>query len=113
MSKPHPPILIGSINNPRALKRVAEWGDGWIPVVKSVEEFADGVRRIKAMAKDYGRDPDKLDFSVFGVEGQWRTADEIGKLERVGANRVVIFLIAHELDSILREMENLAGTVLV
>jgi len=25
----------------------------------------------------------------------------------------VIFLIAHELDSILREMENLAGTVLV
>ncbi|MGD0290365.1 MAG: LLM class F420-dependent oxidoreductase [Candidatus Binataceae bacterium] len=113
MSKPHPPILIGSINNPRALKRVAEWGDGWIPVVKSVEEFADGVRRIKAMAKDYGRDPDKLDFSVFGVEGQWRTADEIGKLKRVGAHRVVIFLIAHELDSILREMENLAGTVLV
>jgi probable F420-dependent oxidoreductase len=112
MSKPHPPILIGSINNPRALKRVAEWGDGWIPVVKSVEEFADGVKRIKAMAKDNGRDPNKFDFSVFGVEGQWRTADEIEKLERVGANRVVIFLIAHELNSILREMEELAGKVL-
>jgi probable F420-dependent oxidoreductase len=111
MSKPHPPILIGSINNPRALKRVAEWGDGWIPVVKSVEEFADGVRRIKAMAKDNGRDPNSLEFSVFGVEGQWRTADEIRKLEKVGAHRVVIFLVAHELDGILREMEDLAGKI--
>src|SRR6202171_1808219 len=70
ISKPHPPILIGSINNPRALKRVVEWGDVWLPVVQSVDEFADGVRRIKAIAKDIGRKPDGLDFTVFGVEGQ-------------------------------------------
>jgi probable F420-dependent oxidoreductase len=55
-SKPHPPILLGSINNPRALRRVAEWGDGWLPVVRSVDEFADGVQRIKAIAADIGRD---------------------------------------------------------
>ena len=73
MSKPHPPILIGSVNNPRALKRVAEWGDGWIPVIQSVDEFADGVKRVKAMAKDNGRDPNGFDFTVFGVEGQWRS----------------------------------------
>ena len=42
-SKPHPPILIGSVNNPRALRRVAEWADGWLPVVQSVDEFANGV----------------------------------------------------------------------
>jgi hypothetical protein len=24
------------VNNPRALERVAEWGDGWLPVVQSV-----------------------------------------------------------------------------
>src|ERR1700674_1245016 len=112
ISHPHPPILIGSINNPRALKRVAEWGDGWLPVVQSVEEFADGVKRIKAIAKDIGRTPDGLDFTVCGVEGQWRTPNEIREFERVGANRVVLFMIAHDLNGILREMEDLAGKLL-
>ena len=111
MSKPHPPILIGSVNNPRALKRVAEWGDGWIPVIQSVDEFADGVKRVKAMAKDNGRDPSGFDFTVFGVEGQWRSPSQIQEFEGLGANRVVLFLVGHDLDSILREMEDLAGTV--
>src|ERR1700730_17100636 len=97
ISKPHPPILIGSINNPRALKRVVEWGDGWLPVVQSVDEFADGVQRIKAMAKDTGRDPEGFDYTVFGGEGQWRSPDEIRDFQRVGATRVVIFLMGPDL----------------
>jgi probable F420-dependent oxidoreductase len=49
--KPHPPILIGSVSSPHALKRVAEWGDGWLPVVSTVDQFAQGVTRIKEMPK--------------------------------------------------------------
>jgi alkanesulfonate monooxygenase SsuD/methylene tetrahydromethanopterin reductase-like flavin-dependent oxidoreductase (luciferase family) len=74
VSKPHPPVLIGSINNSRALKRVAEWGDGWIPVVASVDEFADGITKIKGMAKEAGRDPSGLDFTVSGSKGNGRRA---------------------------------------
>jgi probable F420-dependent oxidoreductase len=111
-SKPHPPILLGSINNPRALRRVAEWGDGWIPVVRSVDEFADGVQRIKALAAELGRDPNALDFTVFGGEKQWRSAQEIQDFERAGAHRVVLWLNGQELNSILPEMEELARTVL-
>lgn len=111
-SKPHPPILIGSINNPHTFKRVAEWGDGWIPVVRSVDAFADGVKRIKARAAELGRDPHALDFTAFGLEHQWRSAKEIGEFERAGANRVVLWLIGQDLDSILPEMEELASTVL-
>ena len=111
-SKPHPPILIGSINNPRALKRVAEWGDGWIPVVQSVDEFAEGVKRVKAIARDIGRKSDGFDFTVFALEGQWRSTSEIRELERVGANRVVLWLAGQELNSILREMEELALAVI-
>jgi probable F420-dependent oxidoreductase len=112
ISQPHPPILIGSINNPRALTRVAEWGDGWLPVVQSVDEFAHGVNRIKVLAKDAGRDPDGFDYTVFGGEGQWRSAKEIGEFQRVGATRVVIFLMGPDLHGILRELEDLAGKVL-
>jgi probable F420-dependent oxidoreductase len=111
-SKPHPPILIGSINNPRALKRVAEWADGWIPVVQSVAEFADGVKHIKSIAAEMGRDPNALDFTVFGGEKQWRSAKEIQEFEGAGANRVVLWLNGQDLNSILPEMEDLDGSAL-
>jgi probable F420-dependent oxidoreductase len=111
-SKPHPPILVGSINNPRALRRVAEWADGWIPVVQRVDEFADGVKRIRATAAKIGRDPNAFDFTVFGTEQQWKSAKEIREFERVGANRIVLWLNAQDLQSILSEMEDLARTVI-
>jgi probable F420-dependent oxidoreductase len=111
-SKPHPPILVGSINNPRALRRVAEWADGWIPVVQRVDEFADGVKRIRATAAEIGRDPNAFDFTVFGTEQQWKSAKEIREFERVGANRIVLWLNAQDLQSILSEMEDLARTVI-
>jgi probable F420-dependent oxidoreductase len=111
-SKPHPPILVGSINNPRALRRVAEWADGWIPVVQKVDEFADGVKRIRATAAEIGRDPNAFDFTVFGTEQQWKSAKEIREFERVGANRIVLWLNAQDLQSILSEMEDLARTVI-
>lgn len=111
-SKPHPPILIGSINNPRALRRVAEWADGWIPVVQTVPEFADGVKRIKAIATEIGRAASTLEFTVFAVERQWRSTKDLQELERAGANRVVLWLNGQDLNSILPEMEDLARTVL-
>jgi probable F420-dependent oxidoreductase len=110
-SKPHPPILIGSLNNPRALRRVAEWADGWVPVVSSVGEFAEGVARIKAIATEIGRDSRTLDFTVFGVEGQWQTPTEIEQFERVGATRVVLWLSGQDLKTILPEMDTLARRV--
>jgi alkanesulfonate monooxygenase SsuD/methylene tetrahydromethanopterin reductase-like flavin-dependent oxidoreductase (luciferase family) len=91
---------------------VAEWGDGWIPVVRSVDEFADGVKRIKAIAAEIGRDPNALDFTAFGAGKQWRSAQEIRDFERAGANRVVLWLIGQDLNSILSEIEELARTVL-
>src|ERR1043166_9271387 len=71
--KPHPPVLLGSIDNPRALRRVVEWGDGWIPIVASVDEYASGVAEIRERAARKGRSLDSIDLSVFGMEGQWRS----------------------------------------
>jgi hypothetical protein len=82
-------------------------------VVQSVDEFADGVKRIKAMAKDAGRNPDGFDFTVFALEGQWRSAKQIAELERVGATRVVLWAPGLELNDVLRGIEDMASTVLV
>jgi alkanesulfonate monooxygenase SsuD/methylene tetrahydromethanopterin reductase-like flavin-dependent oxidoreductase (luciferase family) len=83
-------------------------GDGWIPVVQSVEEFANDVERISAVAKAAGRDCAALDFTVFGMPGQWRSQQEISALERAGARRVTFWLEQLELDGIKRELDELA-----
>jgi probable F420-dependent oxidoreductase len=110
--RPYPPVLIGAINNPKALKRVAEWGDGWVPVVQSVAEFADGVNTIRDLARKAGRDLSKFEFIPFGLAGQWQTADEIRQLEQAGATRVVVWLDQLDLNGILGEMEQIAGRLM-
>jgi alkanesulfonate monooxygenase SsuD/methylene tetrahydromethanopterin reductase-like flavin-dependent oxidoreductase (luciferase family) len=90
---------------------VAEWGDGWMPVVQGVEEFAAGVKRISTLASASGRDPASLDFTVFGRPGQWRTEQDRSALERAGAGRVTFWLEQLELDGIRREMDEIARSL--
>src|SRR5207302_8482090 len=44
----------------RSFRRVAKYADGWMTNKLSPSEFAEQFGRIKAMAKDEGRDPARL-----------------------------------------------------
>lgn len=111
--KPYPPILLGNIGSKLAFKRVVEWGNGWMPVVDSVEQFAAGVQEIKSLAAAANRDPASIDFTVFGMHGQFRSAEQLDALNKVGAGRVILWIKHLELDDILRELDSLADEVLV
>ena len=110
--KPHPPILLGAINNPRSLKRVAQYGDGWIPVVQTVEEFRHGVIQIKDFCEEHGRNFSDLDFTVFGIGDQWKTKADIISLKEAGANRVVLWLDSSTPDEFTKELSYLASECL-
>ena len=101
-------MLLGAINNPRSLKRVAEWGDGWIPIVSSIDEFKEGAGRIKAYCSEFDRDPNTLDFTVFGLGDQWKSKAEIEQLEATDANRVVLWLAGTTTDALKKELDELA-----
>jgi probable F420-dependent oxidoreductase len=107
--KPHPPVLLGSIQNDRALRRVVEWGDGWVPIVWDADELAAGVAKIRELAEKAGRDFAEIDISPFGFEGQWRDRAMMGRLEKAGADRAVIWLAAQDRDGLLKEMDEVAG----
>jgi len=62
VQKPHVPIWVGG-SGPGPLRRVVELGDGWAPMVGSVEELARDVVWIKEQARAAGRDPEGIDFS--------------------------------------------------
>ncbi|GAA3241911.1 TIGR03619 family F420-dependent LLM class oxidoreductase [Streptomyces thermocoprophilus] len=52
-ARPIPVLLAAS--GPKALARVVERGDGWIPVAMGAEGYADGWRRLQDIAAERGR----------------------------------------------------------
>src|SRR6202011_6168958 len=65
VQKPGPPILLGAHDPKYALRRVARYADGWCPGGLSVEKANECIPQIRKMAREeYGRDPEKLEFSV-------------------------------------------------
>jgi probable F420-dependent oxidoreductase len=54
------PIWFGVSPGRRNLERIAELGDGWMPLGLDQTQTAEGVRRIKALMTARGRDPDRL-----------------------------------------------------
>jgi len=55
------PLWIGGALHARNLDRMVQWGDAWIPIMgASLDDIADGKRRIEAAWRDAGRDPAAL-----------------------------------------------------
>ena len=103
-----PPVLVGGIGSPYVYRRVAEWGDGWIPLIADMAAFEEGMEKLNIACEGVGRDMATVDVTIFGMSGQWRRGDEIRQLEKGGANRVVIWINAQDSEGAIREMEALA-----
>ena len=90
VQKPGPPIWIGAHDPKYALKRVARYGDGWCPGGLSVEKARECIPQIKKMAREFGRDPEKLEFSVLLMGGDGPTADVMKQYQEAGVSRLVV-----------------------
>jgi len=106
--KPHPPVILGGVSAERVFNRVVDYGDGWMPLVETADDIATGVSRLKQVCAEKGRDFATLDITAFGLDGQWRTAADRDAVESAGANRLVVWLQAMDMDGILAELETLA-----
>ena len=105
---PHPPVYLGGFAA-NVFKRVAEYGDGWMPVRVDEEQVSRGRATIDELAEAAGRDPKSIRLMVCNVPAD---ADLIGRLEEAGADRVTIGLPAEAGDDALRAMEQIASAVM-
>ena len=110
--KPHPPVIMGGAGSNRVFKRVIEWGNGWMPLVESVDDFAAGVSTLRQYSEEAGRDPAELDVTAFSLPDQWDTSEDMRALEQAGANRAVLWLGEGNLDQMMNRLETLAAEVL-
>ena len=103
-----PPVILGG-NARNVFRRVARWGDGWMPTAASPEQIAAGRAAIDELAEASGRDPSGIGITVFG---QPADRELIGQFERAGANRVIVRLADTTNVSALEEMERIAEAAL-
>ncbi|MGO9607823.1 MAG: LLM class F420-dependent oxidoreductase [Candidatus Binataceae bacterium] len=90
VQKPGPPIWLGAHDPKYALERVARYADGWCPGGLSVEKARECIPQIKQMAKEYGRDPAKLEFSVLLMGSEGPGADLMKQYAEAGVSRIVV-----------------------
>jgi probable F420-dependent oxidoreductase len=60
-----PPILVGG-ESPRALRRAATLGDGWLGMAHTPASAADRAATLRALAEGAGRDPASIEVTVMG-----------------------------------------------
>ena len=104
IQKPHPPIIVGG-GFPHAAKRAIAYGDGWIPLGGRMDLLAV-VPEFRKMAKEAGRDPDKLPLSNFGATID---ADTYKRNADAGIDRIVFSLPSEKADSILPMLDRIAA----
>lgn len=82
VQQPRPPVWVGG-STPRALRRVAEQGDGWLPQGTHLRDIPDAVAAIGRLREAAGRANDPLDL---GANGPWV---HVGEPDRDLGSRVV------------------------
>ena len=92
IQKPGPPILLGAHDPKYALRRVARYADGWCPGGLSVEKARECIPKIRQLAREeYGRDPDKLEFSVLLMGGGAGPSEDVMKqYAEAGVSRLIV-----------------------
>jgi probable F420-dependent oxidoreductase len=55
VQKPGPPVIVGGMG-PNVLRRVAAWGDGWMPIGLPPDEVGKARAEIGRLAREAGRD---------------------------------------------------------
>ena len=108
IQKPPPPVFLGG-NAPNVFKRIAAWGDGWMPVRVTPEQVKMGRATLDELAEAAGRDPKTIRLMVCNVPAD---RDSIRALEIAGADRVTVSLPRDSGEGMLEKLEQLADSVL-
>src|SRR5581483_7822688 len=97
VQRPHAPVLLGG-HGPRALARVVDYCDGWLPISVRAGDIAAEITSLRRLAEEKGRDPATIAVSVYGAP---LDADGAARLRDAGIGRAIFALPAADRDTVL------------
>ena len=111
VQKPHPPIIVAG-GGPNILKRVVDYGDGWIPSVTpvappemkgrvtSMADLADLVPELNRLAAEKGRTRPTVTITGMALDAQI-----FETFIKLGIDRMILRLSPAALDDVLAQIE--------
>ena len=105
--KPHPPILLGG-HGESALKRVASYCDGWLPISLMAGDLKKEIATLHRLAREKGRDPKTISISVFWAPTERATLDGYAEM---GIERAIFPLPPEPRDKILPILDRYAKLI--
>ncbi|TMB17902.1 MAG: LLM class F420-dependent oxidoreductase [Deltaproteobacteria bacterium] len=117
VQRPTPPVILGGMG-PNALKRVAAWGDGWMPIGISPDDLAGARRELDRLARERGRDPQRISITVMigappGMEApaldMLPPRELLQQYAEQGASRVVVSLPTLGAEDAYRHLDRLVA----
>src|SRR5262245_12174403 len=107
VQRPHPPVVLGS-NAKRALERVVDYCDGWMPIGVRTKDLMGDLERLRHLATERGRDPRSIEVSLYGAPTD---ADALRRLADAGVARAVLPLPSAASDVVLPLLDRAAPLV--
>jgi probable F420-dependent oxidoreductase len=107
VQKPHPPVLLGG-HGRRALERVVDYCDGWLPIAVRGGDLAAGIAELRRIAEAKGRDPASIGVSVYGARID---AGAVAAFRDLGVERVIFSLPSKGRDDVLPLLDRGAGVL--
>ena len=107
LTQPHPPIILGTFGSKWGRQRVAEIGDGWIPIGLFHEDMLADIDDLNQRLVALGREPDSVEITIFDV---YETCEEdLKKYADLGlCARAVPRCPTEDKDSVLRWLDKYA-----
>lgn len=105
IQKPHPPVHVGG-GFPGGARRAIRYGDGWMPIGGRDGDIAERLSLFHEMAREAGRDPKKLEVSIFAADP---VEAALACHRDAGISRVVLMLPPAPRDKILPILDTYAS----
>ncbi|MCR9092913.1 MAG: LLM class F420-dependent oxidoreductase [bacterium] len=86
VQKPHPPLIFGGESRP-ALRRIAEYGQGWNAAMKTPEQMVALLGELDGFLEERGRTRSELEITV--MPGDALDASELAAYRDAGVDQVV------------------------
>jgi probable F420-dependent oxidoreductase len=101
---PHPPVILGA-HGPKALARVVDYCEGWIPIGVRAGDLTAEIATLRRLATEKGRDPASISVNVYGTPAD---ADQLERLRDAAVTRAIFALPAAGPEKVLPLLDRYA-----
>ena len=107
VQRPHPPVILGA-HGPKALARVVDYCDGWIPIGVRAGDLVAEFATLRRLAEEKGRDPASISITVYGAPAD---PEVLAGLRDTGVTRVVFGLPPAGREKVLPLLDRYTGVM--